>query len=66
MDNDSLNKKLYQYVIKSFVYDKEHKDGHWIILGHQWAEDNNEAFEKALQRFPNPPGSLYVMAEWPD
>ena len=66
MDNDCLNKKLYQYAIKSFVYDKEHKDGHWVILGHQWAEDSNEAFEQALQRFPNPPGSLYVMEDWPD
>jgi len=55
-----------KYVAKSCTYDHKTKEYHWKILGYVWAKDSNEAFEQALQRFPNPPGSLYVMAEWPD
>jgi len=55
-----------KYVAKSCTYDPKTKEYHWEILGYVWAEDSNEAFEKALQRFPNPPGSLYVMADWQD
>jgi len=55
-----------KYVAKSCTYDPKTKEYHWEILGYVWAENFDDAVNLAHQLYPNHPGALYVMAEWPD